>query len=75
MSTTTQQIDALVTRAKRLPEEQQREIVAALSEILDEPYQLSADELAVLQPALKEALAGENTSDAATDDLLTKPWS
>ena len=71
----TEQIDALATKAKRLSEERQREIVAALQEMLDEPYRLSADELAVLQPALAEVRSGRHLTDAMTDEVLAKPWS
>ena len=74
MTTTTEQIDALATKAKHQPEERQKEIVAALREMLDEPYSLSRAEMDVLQPALAEAQAGEHLSDAETDELLTKPW-
>ena len=74
MTTTTEQIDALATKAKHQPEERQKEIVAALREMLDEPYSLSQDELNILRPALAEAQAGEHLSDAETDELLTKPW-
>ncbi|HRD77165.1 MAG TPA: hypothetical protein PK264_14745 [Hyphomicrobiaceae bacterium] len=73
--TTNELIDALATRAKRLSEDRRREIAAALHEMLAEPYRLSADEIAVLEPALKEALAGDALTAADADELLTKPWS
>ena len=75
MATTTEQIDALTTKAMHQPEERQKEIVAALREMLDEHYSLSLAESEVLQPALAEAQAGEHLSDAETDNLLNKPWS
>jgi hypothetical protein len=74
MSTTTL-IDHLAERAKRLPEERQLAVVEALRELLDEPYQLSEEELAILRSALVDAEAGRNLIDADTDDILNKPWS
>ena len=75
MSTSTTQIDALAERAKKLPEERQLAVVEALREMLDEPYMLSQDELAILRPALVDAKSGNALSDADTDDVLNTPWS
>jgi predicted transcriptional regulator len=75
MITTSTLIDTLADRAKRLPEERQRAIAEALREMLDEPYVLSDDELAILRPALAEARAGNHLTDAETDDVLNAPWS
>jgi hypothetical protein len=74
MTTARTLIDTLADRAKRLPEERQRRIAEALREMLDEPYVLSDDELAVLRPALADARAGSGLSDADTDDILNTPW-
>lgn len=68
-------IDELAERAKRLPEDRQRLVAEALRDMLDEPYVLSDGELAVLRPALAEAQAGTNLSDADSDDILNTPWS
>ena len=75
MSRSTTQIDALAERAKALPEDRQLAVVEALREMLDEPYILSQDELAILQPALADAKSGSALSDADTDDVLNTPWS
>jgi hypothetical protein len=75
MLTPSNLIDDLADRAKRLPEDRQRAVAEALREMLDEPYPLSDEELAVLRPALADARAGTGLSDADTDDMLNTPWS
>ncbi len=75
MSIASTLIDTLAERAKRLPEDRQRLVAEALQEMLDEPYVLSENELAVLRPVLAEAQAGTNLSDADSDDILNTPWS
>lgn len=75
MNKSSMQIDALAAKAKSLPEERQLAIIEALRELVDEPYVLSPDELAVLRPALAEANAGTGLTDAETDDVLNKSWS
>ena len=75
MSTTHQRLDELVAKLRSLPIVRQEAAIEALNEIVAEPYRLSKDELAVLRPALQEALRGENLTDAESDELLTKPWS
>ena len=45
-----------------------------MHEVLDEPYLLSADELAILRPALVDARAGKGLTGAETDDILNLPW-
>ena len=74
MPTTIEKLDSLLARLKTLPDDQQLAAVDALAEIADAPYELSPDELAILMPALDEALRGENLSDAEDDDLLHKSW-
>ena len=66
------QIDSLAERAKRLTEERQLAIVEAMREMIEEPYQLSDDELAILQPALTEAQAGRNLVSVAEVDQRTR---
>ena len=68
-------IDTLAERAKRLPVERQQAVADALREMLDEPYRLSAAELAVLQPALADAQAGMGLTDASDDNILNSSWS
>ncbi len=75
MTTPSIQIDVLADKAKRLPEERQLAIVEALREMLEEPYELSPEELAVLTPALAEIQDGIALIDAETDEILNKPWS
>jgi hypothetical protein len=74
MSSPSAIIDDLADRAKRLPEDRQRAVAEALREMLDEPYPLSDDELAILRPALADARAGTGLSDADSDDILNTPW-
>jgi hypothetical protein len=74
MSTTHQRLDELVAKLRSLPIVRQEAAIEALSEIIEGSYQLSKEELAVLRPALQDALHGENLTDAASDDLLTMPW-
>ena len=74
MPTTYEKLETLFARLRSLPEPRQQAAVEALSEIADDFYQLSDDELAVLEPALKDAEHGLNLTDAETDDVLSKPW-
>ena len=67
-------LDILVAKVRALPKARQKAAIEALREITEEPYQLTDDELAVLRPALDEALRGEHLSDAVSDPLLNKPW-
>jgi hypothetical protein len=74
MSNASTQIDILAERAKRLPDEQQRLIADALREMLDQPYVLSDEELAILRPAVAGVKAGTTLTDADKDDVLNTPW-
>jgi hypothetical protein len=74
MMNTAKQLDELVAKVRTLPAERQQKVIAVLHEIVAEPYELSANELAVLRPALAEALAGVHLVDAEADDVLNKPW-
>lgn len=68
-------MDALVDKAKSLPEERQLAVIEALRELLEEPYVLTDEELKVLRPLLSDAHEGKNLSNAETDEILSKPWS
>lgn len=74
MTVEASQLDALVEKLRRLPEWRLRSALESLREIVEEPYELTGEELAVLRPALDEALRGEHLTDAETDEILTKPW-
>jgi hypothetical protein len=76
MATIQEKLEALFDKVRALPEERQKLAVLALSEITEQAgvYMLSDEERAILEPALREAEAGEGLSDAETDELLTKPW-
>lgn len=74
MSTTREKLEALFAKVRTLPEPLQEAAAEALAEIVEEPYQLSDDELAVLKPALERAQRGEVVPDSEVADLLDKPW-
>jgi hypothetical protein len=74
MHGTAARLDVLLNKVRKLPEAQQHAAIAALEEIADAPYSLSAQELAVLSPALAEAESGENLTDAQDEALLVQPW-
>lgn len=75
MPTIAEKLEELFAKVRALPKARQEMAVFALAEIAEEQvYVLSDEELAVLEPALRDAQRGENLSDAATDDLLNKPW-
>jgi hypothetical protein len=69
-----QKLEALFDKVRALPEPRQLAAVEALAEITQEPYVLSDEERAILDPALAEAKRGENLID--DEDLhhfLDKP--
>lgn len=73
--TTDEKLEILFAKVRALPKERQQLAIMALSEIAeDDVYVLSDEELAILEPALRDAERGENLSDAETDELLAKPW-
>ena len=74
MPTTSEKLDHLFAKVRSLSESHQQAAVEALSEIADEPYQLSEEELAVLRPALERARRGEFVPEDEAADLLDKPW-
>jgi hypothetical protein len=75
MSSTHEMLETLIAKLRALPEERQVLAVDALAEIAElDVYVLSADERAVLEPALAEALRGDNLIDADEVEALNKPW-
>jgi hypothetical protein len=74
MSTVQEKLETLFAKLRTLPEARQQAALEALSDIAEEPYQLSEDELATLRPALERAQNGEFANDALSSDLLTKSW-
>jgi hypothetical protein len=75
MSKIEERLESLFAKVRALPKERQEQAIAALTDIAeDEVYVLSDEELAILEPALRDAQRGENLTDADTDDLLKKPW-
>ena len=70
-----QKLEALFDKVRALPEPRQLAAVEALAEITQEPYVLSDEERAILEPALAEAKRGENLiDDEELDHFLDKPW-
>ncbi|KAB2938286.1 MAG: hypothetical protein K8F92_16645 [Hyphomicrobium sp.] len=74
MPTTYEKLETLFAKLRSLSEPHQQAAVEALSEIADEPYQLSEEELAVLRPALERTRRGEFVPEDEAADLLDKPW-
>lgn len=74
MPTVQEKLESLFAKLRTLPEARQQAALEALSDITEEPYRLSEDELATLRPALARAQRGEFAGDALSSDLLTKPW-
>jgi hypothetical protein len=74
MPTVQEKLETLFAKLRTLPEARQQAALESLSDITEEPYQLSEDELATLRPALARAKSGETAADALESDLLTKPW-
>jgi hypothetical protein len=74
MPTVKEKLEALFAKVRLLPEQRQEAAVEALTDITEEPYQLSAHELALLKPALQRARQGEFASDDEVSQLLDKAW-
>ena len=74
MPTTYEKLETLFAKVRSLPEPRQQAAVEALSEIAEEPYQLSEEELALLRPALERARRGEFVPETEAADLLDKAW-
>jgi hypothetical protein len=69
-------LETLLAKLRALPEDRQELALQALTEIVeDEVYELSDEELAILEPALERARRGEFATDAEVDGVLNKPWS
>ena len=69
-----EKLEALFDKVRALPEPRQLAAVEALAEIAQEPYVLSDEERAILEPALAEAKRGENLiDDEDLDYFLDKP--
>jgi hypothetical protein len=72
--TTQEKLEALFAKVRALPEPRQAAILEFLSEeIAEEPYVLSEEERAIVEPALEEARRGENLIDIESLNLR-KPW-
>lgn len=69
-----ERLEALFAKVRALPEPRQLALLEFLSEeVAGEPYVLSEEELAIIEPALAEAKRGENLIDI--ENLkLRKPW-
>lgn len=74
MPTTHEKLESLFAKVRSLSEPRQQAAVEALSEIAEEPYKLSEEELAVLEPALERAERGEFVSEVDAAEVLDKPW-
>ena len=74
MSTSTEkELERLVAKVRRLPQDRQELAVTALSEIADDVYELSEDELAALRPTVQDAQLGDNIQDLNDVDVLNNP--
>jgi hypothetical protein len=72
--TTQEKLEALFDKVRALPEPRQLALLEFLSEeVAGEPYVLSEEERAIVEPALEEARLGENLIDLEDLDLH-KPW-
>jgi hypothetical protein len=74
MTSAAKKLDQLFEQVRGLPEVRQQAAIAALEELVSEPYELSDAELAVLLPALADTYAGVNLTDASNAEILNKPW-
>jgi hypothetical protein len=72
--TTQEKLEALFDKVRSLPEPRQLALLEFLSEeVAGEPYVLSAEERAILEPALADAKRGVNLVNI--ENLkLRKPW-
>lgn len=68
-------LEALFNKVRTLPDEHRDRVAEALAELTsDEPYQLSPEELSILEPELEGARNGLFASQQDVDDVLRKPW-
>jgi hypothetical protein len=72
--TTQEKLEVLFDKVRALPEPRQLALLEFLfEEVAGEPYVLSDEERAIIEPALADAKRGENLIDI--EDLkLRKPW-
>ena len=72
--TTQEKLEVLFAKVRALPEPRQLALLEFLAEeVAEEPYELSDEELAILEPALADAKRGENLIDDEDLDFLDKP--
>jgi hypothetical protein len=75
MATIEEKLEELFAKVRSLSKDRQEVAAIALAEIVEEEvYILSDEELAVLEPRLRDAERGENLIDAKDVDILNKPW-
>ena len=75
MTTIDDTLEQLFEKVRHLPEDRKRCAIILMEEIIaDEEYVLSAEELAILGPALEGASRGELASDEEVAEALYKPW-
>ena len=76
MAKLNEKLEVLFAKVRDLSAEHQELAVEVLSEIADgSTYALSAEERAVLEPALERARRGDFASHADVVEVLNKPWS
>ena len=74
MTTQDTKLEALFEKVRSLSGERRRAAIEALTEIANEPYQLSELERSVLYPALERMHRGEYADEQAISQLLDEPW-
>ncbi|MFZ1104773.1 MAG: hypothetical protein WAN86_18310 [Hyphomicrobiaceae bacterium] len=74
MMTTQEKLEALFAKVRALPEPRQLALLEFLSEeVAGEPYVLSEEERAIIEPALADAKRGVNLVNIENLNLR-KPW-
>ena len=72
--TTQEKLEALFAKVRALPEPRQLAAIEVLAEIAEEPYVLSDEERAIIEPALADAKRGVNLiDDEDLDPFLARP--
>lgn len=75
MANSPSDLEALFDKVRALPVEQGDRVAEAIEELTSsEPYQLSPEELAILEPELAGARDGVFASQQEVENLLRKPW-
>lgn len=69
-------LEQAISKVRLLSEEKQRLAADLLEELAaaDEPYELSAEELAAVQQGLDQANRREFVTDEEADELLNRRW-